>query len=323
MIEVHPRSSHRSRLVRLGSRAVVRPALGLWPSVGFAAPLLNLLDVGMRALPRLPGTQVEAVDGGDWAAELITASTTDSARGAIVYFHGGAFVMGGLGTHRRIAERVAQGTGLPVLSVAYRQHGRGHVDTSIADCVAAVNWLIERGIEPERIVVAGDSAGGHLAFAVALAAVADGVRLAGIVALSPWLEFDNTSRRRHRNARRDDFIPAHRLQRVAHLVTGTTEIDPARSPVNASLRGLPPVLMMCAADEVLRYDAELMTERLDKAGVPVQLHIWEGQVHAFPVMADLLPEGMAAIEQIVSFTARVVAPVKIPVPRAPRAGLAS
>ncbi len=319
MIEVHARFSNRSRLIRLGARTFVRPALGLWPSVRVAAPFLNLLDVGMRALPRLTDTRVEAVDGGDWAAELIDASSSEEGRGAIVYFHGGAFVMGGLGTHRRIAERVAQGTGLPVLSVAYRQHGRGHVETSIADCVAAVNWLIDRGVEPDRIVLAGDSAGGHLAFAVALAAGADGVRLAGIVALSPWLEFDNSRRRRHRNARRDDFIPAHRLQRAAHLVTGTTEIDPSRSPVNASLKGLPPVLMVCAADEVLRCDAELMAERLDKAGVPVQLHIWEGQVHAFPVMADLLPEGMAAIDRIVAFTELVITP---PSPAA-EAGLAS
>ncbi|MGD9959951.1 alpha/beta hydrolase [Nocardioides sp.] len=312
MIEIHARSSHRSLLVRIGSRAVVRPVLGLFPSSRTAACLLDLVDVGMQALPRHSEVQVESVDGGEWVAELLSVEGCDPRRGAIVYFHGGAFVMGGLGTHRRITERLAQRAGLPVLSVAYRQHGRGHVDTSIRDCIEAVDWLIDRGFDPSGLVLAGDSAGGHLAFAVALAATEQGIALAGVVALSPWLEFDNTQRRRHRNALRDDFIPAFRLQRVAHHVTGTPVIDPEMSPVNADLRGLPPVLIVCAADEVLRYDAELMTERLDKAGVPVDLHIWEGQVHAFPVLADFLPEGAAAVEQISTFVDRVV-PLRPPV----------
>ncbi len=90
------------------------------------------------------------------------------------------------------------------------------------------------------------------------------------------------------------------------------------SPVNADLRRLPPSLIICAAGEVLRYDAELMTERLDKAGVPVELHIWEGQVHAFPVLAHLLPESRAALDRIGSFVAEVVAGA-----RADEAGLAS
>ena len=308
MIEVHARRSCRSRLIRIGSRAVVRPILGFFPSTGPAAPLMELMDVGMRALPRLASTQHEAVDGGHWSAELVSPRGVDaeSAHGAIVYFHGGAFVSCGLGTHRRITERLAQRTGLPVLSVAYRQHRKGHVDTSIRDCVEAVNWLIDRGFDPARLVLAGDSAGGHLSFAVALAATAQGIRLGGIVAISPWLDFDNSVRRLHRNALRDHFIPTYRLQRMAHQVTGAQVIDPKMSPVNADLRGLPPVLIICAADEVLRYDAELMTERLDKAGVPVELHIWEGQVHAFPVLADLLPESLAAIRRIGAFVAAVV-----------------
>ncbi len=321
MIEIHARSSQRSRLVRLGSRAVVRPFLGFFPSPGAVAPLLELVDVGMRALPRLASTKFVSVNGGDWSAELVSPRGATQRRGAIVYFHGGAFVMCGLGTHRRIAERLAERTRLPVLSVAYRQHRQGTVETSIGDCVEAVNWLVGRGVAPEELVLAGDSAGGHLAFAVALEAVRQGIRVAGIVALSPWLDFDNSLRRRHRNALRDDVIPTFRLQRMAHKVTGSRTIDPSRSPINADLRDLPPVLLICAADEVLRYDAELMTERLDKAGVPVELHIWEGQVHAFPVLADLLPESLAAIERISLFVASAIGRARSAAPD--ESGLAS
>jgi acetyl esterase/lipase len=318
VIEVHARRSRRSRLVRIGSRAVVRPLLGFYPSAGPAAPFVDLVELGMRAVPRLSSTRFERVDGGDWSAELVSAKDSRPGQAAIVYFHGGAFVMCGLATHRRIAERLAERTGLPVLSVAYRQRANGHVETSIRDCVEAVNWLIDRGYDPAQLVLAGDSAGGHLSFAVALAAAAQDIQVAGLVALSPWLDFDNSVRRRHRNALRDDCIPTYRLQRIAQQVTGARQIDPAMSPINADLRGLPPVLIMCAATEVLRYDAELMTERLDKAGVPVELHIWEGQVHAFPVLANLLPESRAALDRIGAFVTSSVA-----VARAEDADLAS
>lgn len=318
MIEVHARRSCRSRLIRIGSRVVVRPLLGFYPATGPASPLVDLVELGMRAVPRLSSTQFERVDGGDWSAELVSVKDTQPEQAAIVYFHGGAFVMCGLATHRRIAERLAERTGLPVLSVAYRQRTQGNVDTSIRDCVGAVNWLIDRGYDPAQLVLAGDSAGGHLAFAVALAAAAQDIRVAGVVALSPWLDFDNSVRRRHRNALRDDVIPTYRLQRIAHQVTGAHPIDPSMSPVNGDLRLLPPVLIMCAAEEVLRYDAELMTERLDKAGVPVELHIWEGQVHAFPVLANLLPESRAALDRIGAF---VIASVSAAA--AEEAGLAS
>ncbi|HYU84116.1 MAG TPA: alpha/beta hydrolase [Kribbellaceae bacterium] len=315
MIQVHPRQSGRSRLVRIGARAIVRPVLGFYPVSGPAAPLAELVDLGMRVLPRLSSTIVEHVNGGDWKAELVSVKSgaehagkdaDDTGRAAILYFHGGAFVACGLATHRRIAERLAERTGLPVLSVAYRQRSH-HVDTSIRDCIEAVNLLVDRGFDPAQLVLAGDSAGGHLAFAVAIEAVAQQVRVAGVVALSPWLEFDNSVRRRHRNALRDDFIPAYRLQRMAHRVTGGRPLDPLASPVNADLTGLPPALIMCAADEILRFDAELMTERLEAAGVPAELHVWQGQVHAFPVFAHLLPESRAALDRIAAFVTDVVA----------------
>jgi acetyl esterase/lipase len=288
---------------------VVRPALGWFPSSGSAARLLDLVDLSARLIPRVAETDAEKVAGDGWHAELVTPSgrTPDPERGAVVYFHGGAFLTCGLATHRRITGRLAQQTGLPVLSVAYRQGRHGNLAVSVNDSVEAVNWMISQGYEPSTLVLAGDSAGGYLSFAVALAALREGLEVAGIVAISPWLDFDNTERRRHRNALRDDFIPTYRLQRVAHQVVGTSDLAPELSPVNADVRGLPPVLLMCGANEILRYDAELMTQRLEKAGVPVTLHVWEGQVHAFPVLADGLPEARAALRRIAAFVTDSIA----------------
>ena len=301
MIEVHERTSCRSLAVRAATRGFVRPTLGFFPVRGPMAPFKAAVDLGAGLLPRLSTTSFEHVSGDGWTAELVTTRPFDPAEGALIYFHGGAFIFCGLATHRRIVERLAERTGLPVLSVAYRQLPGHYVETSVADCVEALNWMTEQGVDPSRIVLAGDSAGGHLAFSVALEATAQGVDLGGIVGLSPWLDFDNSARRRHRNAWRDDFIPAYRLGRVARHVTGRRRLDPEHSPVNRDLAGLPPTLMICGHGEVLRHDAELMFERLQAVGVPVRLHLWKGQVHAFPVLGHLLPESSAALDQVAAF----------------------
>lgn len=301
MIEIHARRSLRSVAVRGAAVSVARPFLRYYPVRGPIAPLRHALDLGARSVPRHRGTQVAKVAGEGWTAELVSPRGVRAGKGAMLYFHGGAFVFCGVATHRRVVERLALRTGRPVLSVAYRQHGRGHVDSSVSDCVDATNWMINHGFDPAALVLAGDSAGGYLSFQVALEAASQGIHLAGVVGLSPWLEFDNTERRNHVNARRDAYIPTYRLDRIARTVTGKPILEPALSPVNRDLAQLPPALIVCAADEILRYDAELMTERLEKAGVPVQLHIWEGQVHAFPVLAELMPESSAALDDVAGF----------------------
>lgn len=301
MIEMHQRSSARSVVVGAAAKAVARPFLRWFPVNGPVAPLRHALDLGARVAPRHRGTEVEKVAGDGWVGELVSPRGVSGSEGAIVYFHGGAFVFCGLATHRRIVEHLALRTGLPVLNVGYRQHNAVHVDESIADCVDATNVMIDRGFDPDKLVLAGDSAGGHLAFAVALEAAGQGITLGGVVGLSPWLEFDNTERCHHENARRDHYIPSARLDAIARVVTGRPIHDPAMSPVNRDLANLPPVLVICAADEILRYDAEMVTQRLQRCGVPVATHIWEGQVHAFPVLGDLLPESSRAIDLVADF----------------------
>lgn len=301
MIEVHGRTSVRSSVVGTGAKVVARPAMRYFPIRGPLAPLRHGFELSARLTPRHRGTRVEKVVGDGWIGELVTPKGVRSGPGAIVYFHGGAFIFCGLATHRRIVEQLSLRTGLPVLSVSYRQHGKAMVEQSIADCVEATNWMIRRGFDASTLVLAGDSAGGHLAFQVGLEATEQGISLAGVVGMSPWLEFDSTERRNHENARRDHYIPVRRLDAIARLVTGQAILHPELSPVNRDLSKLPPSMIICAADEILRYDAELMTERLQRAGVSVTTHIWEGQVHAFPVLAGLLPESQEAIELVANF----------------------
>jgi len=307
MIEHHIGTSRRAGAVHIAAKVVIRPTLKYYPLRGPAARLMPLVDHGARVLPRLSGTVHRSVEGRTWCGELVTPIDGPTSNGAILYLHGGAFLLCGLNTHRRIVERLAKETGMSVLSVAYRQLPHGRLWDSLADCEDAHRWLVRNGHPAHRIVLAGDSAGGHLAFATAIRLRDAGhPRPAAIVGISPWLDFDHTAKWKHHNVRRDAYIPARRLRRVAKMVVGGAP-QPHHSPVNADLTDLPPSLIMCGESEVLRVDAELMNDRLEEAGVPCALSLWEGQVHAFPVLSELSPQSREAVDLIVSFVNTTVA----------------
>jgi acetyl esterase/lipase len=293
--------SRRSGALHAVTKVVARPAMRFFPLRGPATRLMPLVELGAQWLPRGSATRHRVVTARSWRGELVTPADGPTSTGAVLYLHGGAFLMGGIGTHRRIVQRLARETGLPVLSVEYRKLPRGRLDNSVSDCVDAFRWLVGTGHPAASIAVVGDSAGGHLAFATALRLRDDGAGPpAAIVAMSPWLDFDHRTRVRHPNAVRDAYIPARRMRRVAEMVLGCTP-EECHSPINADLRGLPPTLLLCAESEVLRIDSERMAERLQQAGVPVTLQIWEGQIHAFPVLCDLTPESLAACREVELF----------------------
>ena len=299
-------ATYRARVVYAAARTVARPVLRAWPiSVpGFVAA--SALDVAMRFTPKPRYADVERVDFDGFKGEWVRAGETDDDA-PILYFHGGAFVFCGLNTHRRGVARLAEASGRPVLSVGYRQLPAAPISRSIADCLEAYELLLEQGCDPERITLAGDSAGGYLVFAVALAAREAGLPLpGGLVALSPLLDFYSKEMLTHPNLRRDAYLPGTRIARLAEaFASGGEPIDPESAPLQQDVAGLPPAMIVVAASEVLRVDAEAMAARLTEAGVPCSLKMWRGQVHAFPVLGNLVPESRAAIADIASFVRRI------------------
>jgi acetyl esterase/lipase len=301
MIEHRIGTTRRSDAVHTLSKLVMRPALRYAPMTRHVPHLLRVVDRAASVIPRSGRCTHQEIIAKTWRGELVTPIDGTTSDGVILYAHGGAFLSCGMATHRRIVDRLCHRTGMAVLNIDYRQLPVGTVEDAIADCVDAVGWLGRQGFAPEQIVLCGDSAGGHLAFATALEMREQGLGLpAGIVGISPWVDFDHRSKVRHHNARRDAYIPVRKLRRVGRMAVGT-QVEEHHSPVNADLAGLPPTLIICGEDEVLRVDAEMMSERLLDAGVRCTLQVWERQVHAFPVIADLSPESLAAIEEISAF----------------------
>jgi len=304
VVDEHTEVSVRARLVFAAARLMVRPLLTYWPLASWAIRPLCLLEAAAGLLPAPCGVEVERVNFGGVVGEGVRPAADEP--GVVLYFHGGAFVTCGVATHRYEVALIAQACGLPVLSVAYRQLPTVRLSGSVEDCLSVYRSLLAEGFDPARIVLAGDSAGGYLAFATVLAALAEDLPApAGIVALSPWLDFDPSAKLVHPNAARDAYAPVIRLAELARLLGA-----PDLSPVDQNLAGLPPVLLVAAESEVLRCDAELMADRLADADVPVTLQVWSGQVHAFPVLGNLLPESRAAIRGIAAFIRDLVQPAQ-------------
>ncbi|WP_159844694.1 alpha/beta hydrolase [Nocardia sp. CY41] len=298
--------SAQSRLLLATCMGVVRPVLRTFPVTKSTIPVgAATVDGLARLRPRPQGIDREQVSLHRLRLEIIRPAGAARAlrHGAVLYMHGGGFAICSTRSHRPIAASLARRTGLPVINVEYRQLPGTRITDSVQDCLAAYRWLLRHGADPARIIFAGDSAGGYLTFATALLAVESGLPVpAGLVGLSPLLDLDYGAKRDYVNVARDPYIPLSALEAVVRIgaeVDGV--LDPALSPVNAVLSALPPVLLIAAEDEVLRFDSELMAQRLTAAGVPNALELWRGQVHAFMSIAPNLPESRAALARVSRF----------------------
>jgi len=301
-------ASLQSRLLGLGLKHTVRPLLDVWSRLPFMFFPPNVLEHAARLLPVPEGTRWRVVDLAGTRSEWVQGAGVDADpdNGAILYFHGGAFLTCGLNTHRRMVSRISSASDRPVLNVGYRQMPQESIAGSIADGLDGFRWLLDQGYRAEDITIAGDSAGGYLAFSVARAAIdADLGRPAGIVALSPLLDFDPARKRDHHNAHRCQTFSMRavaRLTDVAECIDVRRGVHGRRTcPVDMPLHDMPPALIHIGSREVLMADAELMANRLTAAGVPCDLQVWDRQVHVFQAAASWVPEARAAIEEIGTF----------------------
>ncbi|MFI1914756.1 alpha/beta hydrolase [Nocardia sp. NPDC020380] len=295
-----------ARALTVACRTMIRPAGELVPVNALSMPIAQTVINSLAKLRPAPrGVEREQVRLNGFRMEIVRpAGARKSLRdGAIMYMHGGGFFLCGLDTHRPVVASIARRTGLPVVSIEYRQIPETDIAGSVDDCLTAYRWLLAHGVPAARIVFAGDSAGGYMTFATALRARDAGLPVpAGLVGLCPALDLDCTEKRAHPNYRRDSLIPLSALESVVKIgaeVGG--RLDPTLSPVNNVLVGLPPALLIVAEDEVLRRDSEIMAQRLAASGVPATLEIWRGQVHAFMAIFPNMPESRAALAHVARF----------------------
>lgn len=314
-------ASRQSRLLGFGIKHSVRPIAGVWSHLPFDLSPPNFLDHMARVLPLHEGTMWRSVDLPGCGSEWLQAKDVSDIHGgnerAILYFHGGAFLTCGLNTHRRLVSRISYSAKQPVLNVGYRQMPGSPIVHAIEDGLDGFRWLLEQGYKSENITIAGDSAGGYVAFSVARAVLDLGLsRPAGVVAISPLLDLDITNKANHRNAHRCHAFPLKALAKLTRMVDGMDVRSGIRNrctcPVNMPLSDMPPCIIQAGSHEILLADAELMANRLVRAGVPCDLQVWDRQVHVFQAAASWVPEGRQAIEEIGAFVRDLAAVHTLP-----------
>ncbi len=251
------------------------------------------------------GTTVRRVQLPECHADLVRTTRVTGSRRVILYLHGGGFVLGSSRLWRAHVAWLSALAGAPVLAVNYRIVPEHRVHDGVEDCLSAYRWLLEQGHAGADVALAGDSAGANLAFAVALRARERGwPRPAAIAATSPWLDLAATGPSYETNRLLDPFLPAKAAADVARMCALGAELNaPELSPCYADLRELPPVLIQVGSIDLLRSDGELMAQRLEQAGVPCELRVWHGQMHAFTLLAGVLPDAKAALRELADFAA--------------------
>lgn len=249
-----------------------------------------------------PDVEVEPVQAAGIGAEWISAPHAEPDR-VVLYLHGGGYVMCSVNTHRELASRIARAAAGRVLTVDYRLAPEHPHPAALDDAVSAYRWLLERGVDPTRLVIAGDSAGGGLTVATLVALRDLGEPLpAAAVCLSPWVDLEVTGESTVTKADADPVVKAETLRTMAgHYVGSGSSRAPLASPLYADLSGLPPLLIQVGTAEILLDDATRLAARARQAGVEVTLEPWEDMVHVWQIFAALLPEARQAIERVGEF----------------------
>jgi len=248
------------------------------------------------------GTRVTPIQAGGVTGEWVAAP--DAGQSAVLYLHGGGYVIGSPRTHRDLAARISQASGARLLVIDYRLAPEHPFPAALDDALTAYRWLLDQGIPPAAIGIAGDSAGGGLTLATLLRLRDEGVPLpACAVTLSAWTDLALTGTSLTSRADTDPIVTREGLREMAAHYVGTNTRDPYASPLYADLAGLPPLLMQVGDAETLLDDTLRVAEKIRQTGGTVELEVYPEMIHVFQAFAVLLPEGQQAIRRIGAFLA--------------------
>ena len=250
--------------------------------------------------PAPAGVAVEPTTIAGRPAEWLTPDGAGPDR-ALLYLHGGGYCIGSINTHRDLAGRIAVASGMRVVNLDYRLAPEHPFPAAPDDATAAYRALLAQGLAPERLAIAGDSAGGGLTLATLVALRDAGDPLpATAVLLSPWTDLTATSSTWTTRADVDHLVQREGLDAMAAAyLDGRATTDPGASPRFADLHGLPPLLVQVGDAEVLLDDSVHLRDDAIAAGVPVTLDIWDDMVHVFQAFPpELLPQAGESLATI-------------------------
>jgi acetyl esterase/lipase len=272
-----------------------------------AEPNLSLQErrAAVEAAPRFPladDVVSERVDAGGVPAEWVTTPDADGER-VLYYLHGGGYVLCSVDTHREMISRLSRAARARALAVDYRLAPEHPFPAAVDDSVAAYRWLLGTGVEPARVVIAGDSAGGGLTVATLLALRDSGDPLpAAGVCISPWVDMEGLGESMTTRAEADPTVQRDGIVEMGQAYLGGADArSPLAAPIYADLSGLPPLLIQVGTAETLLDDSTRLVEQARSYGVDVTFEPWDDMFHVWHSYASMLPEAQQAIDRIGEF----------------------
>ncbi len=258
----------------------------------------RVMDRLGRRYPVFPDTQTERVSAHGILAEWIKPPSAQEDR-VLYYLHGGGYRMGSIDSHRAMVSKIAQACRAVALVPDYRLAPEHPFPAALDDAVTAYDWLLKQ--KPQaKIIIAGDSAGGGLALATTLKLREEQLSLpAALLLLAPWVDLQARSRTLDTVAPKDPILHKEGLLASAQAYYGIHDpANPYISPLNADLKGLPPMLIQVGTLDILVGEGKALAQKAQEAQVEVKLEIWKNMVHVWQFMSDLLPEGKQAIQKM-------------------------
>jgi epsilon-lactone hydrolase len=216
---------------------------------------------------------------------------------ALLYLHGGGYVIGSLDSHRHLVAEAGRALGAAALALDYRLAPEHPFPAAVEDALAGYRYLLARGIAPGRIVIAGDSAGGGLVVAAMLAIREAGLKQPGCGwCISPWVDMEALGESMDSLAAIDPMVQKADILDMAKLyLNGADPRSPLAAPIYADLRGLAPLLIQVGAAETLLDDAIRLARTAGAADVRVDLQIWPEMVHVWSLFHPELDAGRHAL----------------------------
>ena len=266
-------------------------------------------DIDSRGLEYglAPDVAVEQTNANGVRAEW--NSTPSAARDAVLlYLHGGGFVIGSLDSHRHLVSEAGRAAKALTLALDYRLAPEHPFPAAVEDAVAGYRFLLARGYKPERVAIAGDSAGGGLVVSAMIA-----IRDAGLSqpacgwCISPWVDLEALGETMSTKASADPTVQKAGILDMARLyLNGADPRSPLAAPIYANLAGLAPLLIQVGAMETLLDDAIRLAKIAGASDVRVDLQIWPEMIHVWHLFHPELKAGLRAIEQGGSFVRAIM-----------------
>jgi acetyl esterase/lipase len=247
---------------------------------------------------------LESVDADGVPAEW---STTPGAAqdAALLYLHGGGYVIGSIASHRHLASELGRAAGIAALALDYRMAPEHVFPAAVDDALTGYRWLLAQGIAPGRIAVAGDSAGGGLSVALLLAIKAAGLpQPACCVAISPWVDLAGSGGSMTTKAAVDPMVQKEGLLEWGALYLGGADPTTAlASPIHGDLEGLAPLFIQVGSEETLLDDSIRLAAVAGHARVPVRLDVAPEMIHVWHFFHLMLAPARDAIADAGAFVA--------------------